>query len=80
MAVEQTRSGALVVTGDHVQLYRLLAMKSAIKLEMAGLKHSRGSITAQVKREFGFRGNREKVLAQLEALIAERFPKPEDPE
>ena len=52
-----------------VQGFRLLQLKYALKLEIKGLRHSRGSVYAHVKREFGFRGNKSKVLAQLEAHI-----------
>lgn len=68
--VEQLPSGGMMLTGPGIGLYRLLAFKHAIKLEALGMKHSRGSMTARAKKEFGFKGNRDKVLVQLEAYIA----------
>jgi hypothetical protein len=61
--------GGTSFTGEHIGLFRLLTMRSALRLEMLGMKHSRGSVYALVKREFGFTGNRAKVLAQLEDHI-----------
>jgi hypothetical protein len=60
----------MVITGkDNIALYRLLTMKAALKLEVAGMKHSQGSVYALVKREFGFKGSKASVLAQLTAHI-----------
>lgn len=61
---------AMILTGDDIGKYRLHVLRQAIKLEMKGLKNSRGSVTARVKREFGFKGNRARVLEQLEQKIA----------
>jgi len=44
---------------------QLIVWKACIKLEMLGLKHSGGSVTARVKRHFGWKGNRQKILDQL---------------
>jgi len=38
-------------------------------LECVGMKHSQGSVYALVKREFGFKGSKQAVLAQLRAHI-----------
>ena len=49
---------------------RLLALRTMMKLEAKGLKMSRGrTAMAIVKQEFGFKGNRAKIQAQLEAII-----------
>ena len=60
----------MFITGkDNIALYRLLTLKAALKLETLGMKHSQGSVYALVKREFGFKGNKASVLAQLTAHI-----------
>ena len=60
----------MFITGkDNIALYRLLTLKAALKLECLGMKHSQGSVYALVKREFGFKGNKASVLAQLTAHI-----------
>jgi hypothetical protein len=38
-------------------------------LEIKGLKFSRGSIYAHIKRAYNLKGNKEKVLKQFEELI-----------
>jgi hypothetical protein len=69
-AVESLPGGGTIVTGRDVGTYRLLALKHALKLEMMGLKMSRGpSAFAIVKREFGLKGNKQRVLEQFTALV-----------
>jgi len=58
-----------LTSASDIQKFRLLCLRKAIQLEMKGMKNSRGSVTARVRREFGFKGNRAKVLTQLEKLI-----------
>ena len=61
----------MIDTREGIALYRLLTIKSGLKLEIKGMRLTRGrSCYAIAKSEFGFRGNKEKVLAQVEALIA----------
>jgi hypothetical protein len=60
----------MFITGkDNIALYRLLTLKAALKLETLGMKHSRGSVYALVKQEFGFKGSKARVLEQLTAHI-----------
>lgn len=54
---------------ESMEMFRLLQMKYALKLEMKGLKHSRGSVYALVKKQLGFKGNKQKVYDQLCNLI-----------
>ncbi len=61
----------VTLTGEGITRYRLLTIISGIKLEMKGLRLTRGvSCYALAKREFGFKGNRAKVLAQLVAYTS----------
>ena len=60
----------IMITGAHIPLYRLMVMASGLDLEIKGLRFSRGrTCYALAKSEFGFKGNRAKVLAQLQAHI-----------
>ena len=72
MAFTKLPSGAILVTGiASVHLARLAALLSGLRLEVAGIRVSRGrSIAAIVKQEFGFKGSKASVLAQLEQLVA----------
>lgn len=65
-----TPETALVLdTPDSIAFYRLCALRSALSLECIGMKHSQGSVYALVKREFGFKGSKQAVLAQLRAHV-----------
>lgn len=76
--IEQTEGGT-VITGVHTQLFVMLAQRGALQLEMHGIKMSRGrSAFAVVKETYGFKGNREKVLEQLDAAI-EKFRREHPP-
>jgi hypothetical protein len=55
----------VVQSKEAFEMYILLRLKSALRLEVQGMKHSRGSVYAKVKREFGFKGSKESVLQQL---------------
>lgn len=46
-------------------IFNLLQLKYAMKLEMKGIKHSRGSVYAHVKRRFKLKGNRQSVYDQF---------------
>jgi len=48
MAVEKIGNDGFMVTGEHIEVYRLLALRMALKLECAGLK-SRGKPAATVR-------------------------------
>jgi hypothetical protein len=47
------------------ELFNMLAQKQALKLELKGLKFSRGSVYAHIKRTYGLRGNKERVYTQF---------------
>ena len=57
-----------------IDVFRLAVLRSGIKLEILGMKRSSGrrSCYAIVKSELGFKGDRKRVLEQLEAYIKEK--------
>ena len=58
---------------EEIHLYRLSCLRGALKLEILGMRHSSGkSVYSRIKDEFGFSGNRKRVLMQLEEHIKER--------
>ena len=59
----------MLTTPEEIKQYRLLTLYHALKLETLGLKHSRGSIYALIKREFNLKGNKQNVLSQFGKLI-----------
>ena len=38
MTVENIGNGGFVVTGEHIEVFRLMALQKALKLELVGLK------------------------------------------
>lgn len=66
----------MVFTSEDIPMIRLITLKHALKLECKGLSRRGVSVYALVKREFGFKGNKARVLAQLtehiEAINAAR--------
>lgn len=65
---------AIVIDGeDKVRLTRILALRSACKLELLGMTRRGRSATAIVRQEFGFKGSKQKVLDQLNEWIAENL-------
>jgi hypothetical protein len=52
-------------TGEAIELYRLIALKHGLALEIKGLRRRGDSCYSIVRRELGFRGNKEAVLRQL---------------
>ena len=51
------------------EMYNMMAQKAALKLELAGLKMSRGSVYAHIKRTYGLRGNKQSVYTQFCELV-----------
>jgi len=62
----------IIDTPQGIELYHLTAQKYALKLEMLGMKNSRGSVYAHLKRTHGWKGNKQKIMDQLEKLIKEK--------
>lgn len=77
MPIEIGSNGSIICTGDGVPLYRMVALKSALKLECVGLKRRGRSAYAIIKEEWGLKGTRESVLEQFTLLCAEASAKVE---
>ncbi len=58
-------------TPEQIAMFRLLSLKSALKLECLGMKRRGQSAYAIVKAELGLKGNKKSVLEQLEQIIEE---------
>ena len=71
MSIETTPGGCTVITGDSIPVYRLLVLRGALRLELAGMKSRGGSVFALVKREFGLKGDRAAVFAAFESIVAD---------
>jgi hypothetical protein len=59
----------IVITGkENIAKARMLSMRKVLHLEILGLKFRR-SVYAQIKREFGLKGSKQRVLEQFSAMI-----------
>ena len=58
-------------TPEKIERYRLLVLRSALQMEIStGMRMTRGRTAYSIaKKEFGFKGNKKKVLSQLEEYI-----------
>ena len=64
----------MLLTEPHeINAYRLLALQKGLKLELKGLKVSRGiSCYKIIKEEFNLKGNKQKVLDQYTKILEEK--------
>lgn len=62
-----------VIQGNDVHKARLLTLRQCVSLECKGMKHSRGSVTAVVNREFGWRGTKRQTYDRLNAEIVKQL-------
>lgn len=59
-----------VLVGAQIFAFRLAALRSALRLEIHGLRVSRGRRTAYaILKDMGYRGSRESVLEQVTADV-----------
>jgi len=75
MPITETLYGGYLIEGkDSIQDYRFMMLITGLRSEIKGFRlTSKGSTCyAILKREFGFKGNKEKVLVQAEELMAKR--------
>jgi len=59
-----------LLTGEQIGHARLLALRGALRLEIKGFGRRGRSVYSIVKEEFGFKGNKKKVLDQLNEKIS----------
>ena len=64
--------GFVAYTKENISLFRLAALKSALKLEIVGMKRRGRSVYAIIKEEFCLTGNKKTVLADFEKLIEQK--------
>ena len=58
---------------EQIELYQMLVLRSALKLEMLGMKMSRGNTAySAIKHLFNLKGNRQKVLDMFNEIIEQQ--------
>ena len=56
------------LTGNQIPMARLLALRAMLKLEMKGIPRSRAPSAYSMLKKMGYKGTREKVLAQHDVV------------
>ena len=59
----------IAYTPENIDFIRMATLKSALKLEIAGLKRRGRSVYSIIKEEFGLKGNKQKVRDQFATLL-----------
>lgn len=81
--IDVHKDGGVTITGEGIALTRLLSFKVGLKSEIRQeqrhgkviMRLTRGPLmSTRLRKEFGFTGNRNSQLAQLQAYIDERYP------
>ena len=52
-----------------IQLYKLLTLRAALRLEVVGMKGRGRSAYSILKEELGMKGNKQKVLDQVNKMV-----------
>ena len=61
-----------ITTQHEFDIFRILQLRAALRLECAGMRHSNGrSVCPIVKKMFGWKGNKQSILEKLCVLIEE---------
>ena len=68
---QRSDEATVISTPDQIAHARLLTLKYALMLEISGMKRRGQSVYAICRAEFGMRGSKARVLAQLEQRIRE---------
>ena len=59
-------------TPDKIEMFRLLALRGALKLELVGMRRRGPSAYSIIKSQYGFKGSKQRVLDQFEGYIRDR--------
>ena len=54
-----------LTTTDQIETFRLMTLRSALKLEIKGMRMSRGQSAYKILKSMGFTGLRQSVLEQV---------------
>ena len=75
MPITQTPGGIIAEGRDGILAYRYITLISGLKSEIRGMRLTAKGRTCYsiLKREYGFKGSREKVLQQAEAYRDEYY-------
>ena len=61
-----------MITGkENIELFRLMTLRQGLKLEIQGIKVSRGMSILKILKGMGYKGTRQQILAQLDEVHAQ---------
>lgn len=71
MPIYHSPTGATCITGEGIKLYRAAMILSGLKLQKKGIRLTRNAPACStiVRSEFGFRGNLDAQIEQMEAYV-----------
>jgi hypothetical protein len=59
----------MMITGkENIELFRLMTLRQGLKLELLGMKVSRGVSILKILKGMGYKGTRQQILAQLDEV------------
>ncbi len=62
-------------TPDKIETFRLRVMIGALKLEIKGMKRRGRQVSGIIRKEFGFLGDKDDLLVQMQDLVSDRLAK-----
>ena len=66
---KQGETRMIIERPEHIELYRMITQRQALKLEMYGMKTRGRSAYALIKEMYGLKGSKQKVLEQFTRII-----------
>lgn len=73
--ITESKDGTIACDGvDAVEVYRLAALLSGLKLQKVGIRMSSKipQATSICRKQYGLKGNIDKMITQVEKLLAEQ--------
>ena len=62
----------MMITGkENIELFRLMTLRQGLKLELLGMKISRGVSILKILKGMGYKGTRQQILTQLDEVHAQ---------
>jgi hypothetical protein len=73
MSIETFGNGGVIMTGNGIEVYRLALLLQGLKMQARGMRMSNKipQATTIARKQYGMKGNLEKITAQVEKLLAE---------
>ena len=64
-----TNQVTTISTPEGIEVFHMIQLKYALKLELAGMRHSRGSAYQYIKNHWYLKGNKQKVYDQFCEIV-----------